>query len=108
MKLNRLQNIGFRFMPKATIAVHTCVCLEMLEGKPAHEAVVSAGTKSVTFVLMGTNSKIERCVPARHTHLLFVNKGRGKAWCLADWVMWQRVSKRHFLLQQRMALGGTH
>ena len=57
---------------------------------------------------MGVNSKIERFLPARHAHLFLVSKGRGKTWCLADWVMWQRMSKRHFLLQQRMSLGGNH
>ena len=73
MKLKRLQNITFIFMPTATIAVQhsmlrehagshpeagakgkvyasmlTCVCLEMLEGRLAHEAAVSAGKESVT------------------------------------------------------------
>jgi len=132
MNVSRLQKISFRFMPIATIVVQhsmlrghagsypeadtkgnmgasmlTCVCLGMLEGRLAHEAVVSAGKVSVTCLLMGANSKIERFLPVRRAHLFLVNKGWGKTWCLADWIMWQRVSKRHFLLQQRIALSGN-
>jgi len=64
--------------------------------------------KNQSLCANGRKQQDERFLLARHAHLFFVNKGRGKTGCLADWVMWQRVSKRHFLLQQRMALGGNH
>ena len=91
-----------------TSSLLTCACQEMLEERLAHEAVVSAKMKAFSLLckqLMDqwrTHNKVK--LFGTEACLLFVSKCWGQAWCLADRIMRQRVSKGHLLLQQKQAI----